>query len=52
MERNDDYKSDDPDDFSVIEGLKMIMNQSVWPIIGMLFHPSYMMVNAVILGKI
>mmetsp|Transcript_4761 Transcript_4761/g.8150 ORF Transcript_4761/g.8150 Transcript_4761/m.8150 type:complete len:89 (+) Transcript_4761:217-483(+) len=30
----------------------MIMNQSFFPIIGSIFHPAYMMINAVILGNL
>jgi Na+-driven multidrug efflux pump len=30
----------------------MIMKQSFFPIIGSLFHPSYMMINSVVLGSI
>jgi Na+-driven multidrug efflux pump len=30
----------------------MIWDQTIWPVIGYLFHPSYMLVNAVILGKL
>ena len=30
----------------------MIFRRSIWPIVGYLFHPTYMMVNAKILGAI
>ena len=30
----------------------MILNQSIWPIIGSVFHPTYMMVNVLLLGRI
>jgi hypothetical protein len=30
----------------------MIFERSIWPIIGSIFHPVYMMVNAKILGSI
>jgi hypothetical protein len=42
----------DPDDFSPFEAFKMISSYSFSPIIGSLFHPTYMLVNAMILGKI
>ena len=29
----------------------MILYQSLWPIIGNLLHPSYMTVNAVLMGQ-
>lgn len=32
-------------------GLCMVMKTSIFPIIGMLFHPSYMLVNAKLLGR-
>ena len=34
------------------EGLRMILWQSLSPIFGSLFHPSYMMVNVKLLGQI
>ncbi len=34
-------------DFTTKEGTKMILAKSIFPIIGTLFHPSYMMANAV-----
>jgi Na+-driven multidrug efflux pump len=43
---------DDVQDFTTCEGLKKIMRQSVWPIIGSLFHPTYLLVNAIVLGRI
>ena len=42
----------DPDDFSPIEAFKQIARNSFSPIVGSLFHPTYMLVNAMILGKI
>ena len=30
----------------------MIFRNSIWPIIGSLFHPTYMLVNSMILGKL
>lgn len=47
----DNFKKTE-DDFTTVQGLRMIQDQSVWPIIGFLFHPSYMLVNAIILGNI
>jgi len=43
---------DHPDYFTMSEGFMMIMKNSIFPIIGMLFHPSYMMVNAKVLGQV
>jgi Na+-driven multidrug efflux pump len=43
---------DEVEDFTNCEGLIKIFKQSVWPIIGSLFHPSYLLVNSVILGQI
>lgn len=37
---------------TTLGGLKMIAERSLWPIIGSLFHPVYMMVNARVLGGI
>eukprot|EP00356_Strombidium_inclinatum_P007903 CAMPEP_0170482006 /NCGR_PEP_ID=MMETSP0208-20121228/2219_1 /TAXON_ID=197538 /ORGANISM="Strombidium inclinatum, Strain S3" /LENGTH=508 /DNA_ID=CAMNT_0010754799 /DNA_START=8 /DNA_END=1534 /DNA_ORIENTATION=+ len=34
-------------DFTTKEGLKMILAKSIFPIVGTLFHPTYMMANAV-----
>ena len=48
--KSDSYISADNDDFTIFEGLQMIFKYSFWPIIGMLFHPTYMLVNAIILG--
>ena len=33
-------------------GTLQITNQSLWPILGTIFHPTYMMVNAVLLGRL
>ena len=54
MKKNesDAFQSYIDDNFSFCEGLTMIFKQSLWPIIGMLFHPTYMLVNAKILGSI
>lgn len=40
-----------PDEIGLGTGLKMIMRMSFFPILGMLFHPMYMLVNAQILGN-
>ena len=49
---SDAFQSFVDDNFTLCEGLTMIFKQSLWPIIGMLFHPTYMLVNAKILGSI
>jgi hypothetical protein len=46
------YDPLDAEDYTPAAGLKMIMKQSIWPIVGFIFHPTYMLVNAVILGNI
>ena len=38
--------------FTCVQGMKIVFKQSLPPILGYLFHPSYMMVNALILGRI
>lgn len=43
---------EDVDDFTCCQGFKKIINQSVQPIFGSLFHPSYMLINSIILGQI
>jgi len=37
---------------STWQGLRMIADRTMWPIIGSLFHPVYMLVNAKVLGGI
>ena len=39
------------EEFTNCEGFLMIGNQSLWPIVGNLLHPSYMTVNAVLMGQ-
>ena len=41
----------DGEDFTTFEGFCMVFNRSLWPIIGSVFHPVYMMINAKILGQ-
>ena len=43
---------DEVEDFTCWEGLVKISKQSSWPIIAALFHPCYMLVNSIVLGKI
>jgi Na+-driven multidrug efflux pump len=43
---------EDPENFGLSGGMAMIAEKSVYPIIGMLFHPSYMLVNAKLLGQV
>ena len=40
------------ENFTFFEGILMIMRYSIWPIVAMIFHPTYMLVNAKILGQI
>jgi len=40
-----------PDRISTATGLNMIMKMSFLPIVGMLFHPMYMLINAQTLGN-
>lgn len=49
-DNKDDFKKD-PDDFTYVGGLWMITKVSIFPIIGMLFHPSYILVNTKLLGS-
>lgn len=44
--------NDNEDRLSWFEGIKMISMQSIWPIFGNLCHPSYLLVNSIILGQI
>ena len=37
-------------DFTYAQGMRMVMYQCFWPILGNLFHPTYMLVNARVLG--
>ena len=37
---------------STAQGLGIIAQQAIWPVIGALFHPAYMIINAVLLGKL
>lgn len=37
-------------DFTYAQGMKMVIYQCFWPILGNLFHPTYMLVNARVLG--
>ena len=46
------YDPNDPDDFDTQTAIGMIFVNSISPIIGSLFHPTYMLVNAMILGQI
>lgn len=46
-----DTEEDDEENFTNCEGVNMILYQSLWPIIGNLLHPSYMTVNAVLMGQ-
>jgi hypothetical protein len=39
------------DEFTNCEGFMMIGNQSLWPILGSILHPSYMFVNAKLMGQ-
>ena len=50
---NDDkFTKDNEDGFTTWEGIKMIQKQSIWPILGMIFHPLYMLTNAVLLAGV
>lgn len=40
-----------PDEIGLGQGTMMIAKYSFFPIVGMLFHPMYMLVNAQILGN-
>ena len=42
----------DPDYFTIAGGLWMIVKASSFPILGMIFHPAYMMINARLLGQV
>jgi len=41
-----------PENVTQSEGLKMISKQSISPILGTIFHPSYMMMNVKLLGLV
>ena len=41
-----------PSEFTSLQGLSMILKLSFSPILGYLFHPSYMMINVKVLGLI
>jgi len=43
-----DEKKDE--DLTTLQQLAMIADRSMWPIVGSLFHPTYMLVNAKVLG--
>lgn len=51
-EKKDEVTHEGDAGFTYCEGLKIVIKQSIPPIVGSLFHPSYMMVNALILGRI
>ena len=58
MDASDSYvqshrsdKDEDVEEISNCRGTLMILYQSFWPIIGNLLHPSYMTVNAVLMGQ-
>lgn len=45
-------KEIDSPDFTYKEGLLMIFNRSLLSILGIVFHPTYLLVNITVLGKL
>jgi hypothetical protein len=40
------------EDFNISQGMYKILKQAIFPIVGNMFHPTYLMINTSILGKI
>lgn len=40
------------EDFNIRQGMYKILKQAIFPIVGNMFHPTYLMINTSILGKI